>query len=76
MTAPVTVVGVGPGGLAGGGDEALAGATLVVGGARHLARWAPPGIATVELTGDLQPGLAAVAAAAGPVVVVASGDPG
>ncbi|MFG2164235.1 precorrin-6y C5,15-methyltransferase (decarboxylating) subunit CbiE [Micromonospora chersina] len=59
--------------------EALAGAGLVVGAARHLAAVpVPPGCATVVL-GPLAPALdrlAAAVAAGTPAVVLASGDPG
>ncbi|MGH3440145.1 MAG: precorrin-6y C5,15-methyltransferase (decarboxylating) subunit CbiE, partial [Sciscionella sp.] len=57
---------------------ALASATLVVGGRRHLAGLAPRGVATVEL-GKLGQALAAIAqhsSGAGRPVVLASGDPG
>ncbi|MFF3855414.1 precorrin-6y C5,15-methyltransferase (decarboxylating) subunit CbiE [Micromonospora sp. NPDC002575] len=77
----VTVVGVD----AGGGPphpaaaDALAGARLAVGAARHLAAVAlPTGCATVTL-GPLAPALARLAAAVAagtPAVVLASGDPG
>ena len=59
--------------------DALAGARLVVGAARHLAAVpVPPGCATVTL-GPLAPALdrlAATVAARTPAVVLASGDPG
>ncbi|MFI2647977.1 precorrin-6y C5,15-methyltransferase (decarboxylating) subunit CbiE [Micromonospora fulviviridis] len=59
--------------------EALAGAGLVVGAARHLAAVpVPPGCVTVVL-GPLAPALdrlAAAVAAGTPAVVLASGDPG
>ncbi|MFF4808359.1 precorrin-6y C5,15-methyltransferase (decarboxylating) subunit CbiE [Micromonospora chersina] len=59
--------------------EALAGAGLVVGAARHLAAVpVPPGCATVVL-GPLAPALdrlAAAVVAGTPAVVLASGDPG
>ncbi|MEU0152130.1 precorrin-6y C5,15-methyltransferase (decarboxylating) subunit CbiE [Micromonospora fulviviridis] len=59
--------------------EALAGAGLVVGAARHLAAVpVPPGCATVVL-GPLAPALdrlGAAVAAGTPAVVLASGDPG
>ncbi|TDC49209.1 precorrin-6y C5,15-methyltransferase (decarboxylating) subunit CbiE [Micromonospora sp. KC207] len=59
--------------------DALAGAGLAVGAARHLAAVAlPPGCATVTL-GPLAPALARLAAAVAagtPTVVLASGDPG
>jgi precorrin-6B C5,15-methyltransferase / cobalt-precorrin-6B C5,C15-methyltransferase len=75
-TATIAVVGVGPDGVGVRGRELVAGAALVAGGERHLAAHAPAGAATVRLTGDLRPALDAIAAADGPVVVLASGDPG
>lgn len=77
----VTVIGVN---AAGDGPypaatEALAGARLVVGAARHLAAVRPAsGCATVPL-GPLEPALGRLAAAVAvgdPAVVLASGDPG
>jgi precorrin-6Y C5,15-methyltransferase (decarboxylating) len=57
--------------------ERLAAAALVAGGRRQLAAAPlPSGCRTVILEGDLTPALDAVAASAGPVVVLASGDPG
>ncbi|MEU8050749.1 precorrin-6y C5,15-methyltransferase (decarboxylating) subunit CbiE [Micromonospora haikouensis] len=79
--APVTVVGVDAGGAPPhpAAAEALAGAWLAVGAARHLAAVAlPAGCATVTL-GPLAPALArltAAVAAGTPTVVLASGDPG
>jgi precorrin-6Y C5,15-methyltransferase (decarboxylating) len=75
-TATIGVVGVGPDGVSARGRELLAGAALVAGGERHLAAHARPGAATVRITGDLGPALEAIGAAPGPVVVLASGDPG
>jgi len=50
---------------------------LIVGGRRQLDSVAlPPGIPTVAIGGDLAPALAAIGAEPGPVVVLASGDPG
>ncbi|WP_433689281.1 precorrin-6y C5,15-methyltransferase (decarboxylating) subunit CbiE [Micromonospora carbonacea] len=78
---PVTVVGVDAGGAPPhpAAADALAGARLAVGAARHLAAVAlPPGCATVTL-GPLAPALerlAAAVAAGTPAVVLASGDPG
>ncbi len=57
----------------------LASATLVVGGARHLAAADVPGGARTVVLGDVGGGVAAAvehAAAGGNVVVLASGDPG
>lgn len=57
--------------------ERLAAAALVAGGRRQLAAAPlPAGCRTVVLEGDLAAALDAVAASAGPVVVLASGDPG
>jgi precorrin-6Y C5,15-methyltransferase (decarboxylating) len=84
----ITVIGIGQPSLGDLARARLAEATLVVGARRHLTtalRQAPgppapvgtrlgPGV--VELAGDLEPALAALTAAAGPSVVLASGDPG
>ncbi len=73
----ITVAGIGPGPLHPAARARLAVAALVVGGRRQLAAaQLPAACRTVELGGDLEPALAAVAASAGPVVVLASGDPG
>ncbi|MDZ5442142.1 precorrin-6y C5,15-methyltransferase (decarboxylating) subunit CbiE [Micromonospora sp. 4G57] len=77
----VTVVGIDAAGRPAhpGLAEALAGAGLVVGAARHLAAVPlPPGCATVAL-GPLTPALdrlRAAVAAGTPAIVLASGDPG
>lgn len=74
---PITVVGVGPSPLGELARDRLSRAALVVGGRRHLDLAAPlEPRRLVELGGDLEPALAAIAASAGPVVVLASGDPG
>ena len=74
----VTVVGLDGSMPTGKAAEALAAARLVVGGRRHLAAvegLVPAGARRVELGAD--PGAALeVLAGAGPVVVLASGDPG
>jgi precorrin-6Y C5,15-methyltransferase (decarboxylating) len=72
----ITVVGVGPSPFSELASKRLAGAELVVGGQRQLAAAAPPDRPRVVLGGDLQPALDAIAASQGPVVVLASGDPG
>ena len=75
---PIAVVGVmgeDAAGLAPAARRALDGAALVVGGRRHLAL-APAGAATVVIEGDVAGVLDTVAASAGPVCVLASGDPG
>jgi precorrin-6Y C5,15-methyltransferase (decarboxylating) len=83
--APITVVGVGVSPLPDLARTRIAEAALVVGGRRQLAAAAarPPdgatggtGRRTFELTGDLGPAMTSIAACAGPVVVLASGDPG
>jgi precorrin-6Y C5,15-methyltransferase (decarboxylating) len=52
-------------------------AALVVGGRRQLAAVPlPAGTRSAVITGDLEPALAAIADEPGPVVVLASGDPG
>jgi precorrin-6Y C5,15-methyltransferase (decarboxylating) len=73
----ITVVGVGPSPLSELARDRLRSAALVVGGRRQLAAAGPldpPRL--VELGGDLEPALDAIAASAEPVVVLASGDPG
>jgi precorrin-6Y C5,15-methyltransferase (decarboxylating) len=73
----VTVVGVGADGapLAPAAREALARATVVAGGRRHLAL-APAGARTITIDADFDAALDAIAAAPGEVCVLASGDPG
>ncbi|MGW7267694.1 precorrin-6y C5,15-methyltransferase (decarboxylating) subunit CbiE [Streptomyces sp. NPDC054842] len=79
----ITVVGTGTGApLAVAAEAAIAGAGLVVGGARHLAAVRVPGAAERIVLGPLAPALDAVErhldkhGDAQPVVVLASGDPG
>jgi precorrin-6Y C5,15-methyltransferase (decarboxylating) len=85
--ARIAVIGIGPPPLGDRAAARLAAATLVVGARRHLAaaglalpeppRSGPtPPRRIVELTGDLEPALAALAGTSGPRVVLASGDPG
>lgn len=76
----VTVIGVDGGSIAPGGAELVAKAALVVGGRRHLERFAPPERRTVEL-GPLDTALRELSAYSGDkapedAVVLASGDPG
>lgn len=73
----VTVIGIDGRSLTSWAADRLAAATLVVGGARHLeAVPVPTGAARHVLT-DVAAGVAAVRAhTAGPVAVLASGDPG
>jgi precorrin-6B C5,15-methyltransferase / cobalt-precorrin-6B C5,C15-methyltransferase len=77
---PITVIGIGPSPLGEPAGSRLNAATLVIGARRHLAATSLAGSTrrptTVELRGDLEPALAALAAAEGPSVVLASGDPG
>ena len=71
----ITVIGLDGSPLAPRAASALAGATLVVGGRRHLATAATGGARTVVL-GELPPALDALAGHTGDAVVLASGDPG
>lgn len=73
---PVTVVGVDDRAPAPWVTRRLAAATLVVGAARHLDAVPVPARARRHVLGGLTAGLDAVAGHAGPVVVLASGDPG
>lgn len=73
---PIAVLGTGPDGPPPAAAELLGRAVLVVGGARHLDAHAPPDAIRLPLGGDLEPAFAAIAAASGPVAVLASGDPG
>lgn len=76
MTGTVTLIGHDGGPLAVAPAHALAAATLVVGGRRHLADLSlPPGTRTVVM-GDVAAALEAVRDHDGPAVVLASGDPG
>jgi precorrin-6Y C5,15-methyltransferase (decarboxylating) len=78
----ITVIGLGPSELPEAARARLAEAALVVGSARQLAlaeRAAPEPLGerrTFELGGDLAQALGVIAASSGPVVVLASGDPG
>lgn len=72
----ISVLGVGPDGLSPAARERLAEAELVVSARRHLSRIGLDGARAVELGGDLEPALEAIAACAGPVAVLSSGDPG
>lgn len=71
-------------GLTPSAQEALATATLVAGGRRHLEALTAAGIHQpalagpdwIVLEGDLAPAMAAIDAHAGPVCVLSSGDPG
>ncbi|MGH8906941.1 MAG: precorrin-6y C5,15-methyltransferase (decarboxylating) subunit CbiE [Egibacteraceae bacterium] len=77
----ITVIGLGAHPLSERARKALRGAATVAGGRRHLdavAGLLPLAARRIELGGDLRPALDAVAVAGdvGPVVVLASGDPG
>src|SRR3954462_6208970 len=73
----ITVVGWDGSPLAPPAADALASATLVVGGARHLNALPVPEQARTVVLGSLERGLAQLARArAGRAVVIASGDPG
>jgi len=73
----ITVVGLDGTALSALARERLAGATLVMGGRRHLRELpVPAGVATVALREDPADALRQVVEADGDVVVLASGDPG
>lgn len=73
----ITVIGFDGSPLTGRAAEALAAASLVVGGARHLAAVPVPTQARTVVLGSLERGMAELARdATGRAVVVASGDPG
>ncbi|ETK37097.1 precorrin-6y C5,15-methyltransferase (decarboxylating) subunit CbiE, partial [Microbispora sp. ATCC PTA-5024] len=74
--APVAVIGVDGRPLAPRAAALLAGATLVVGAARHLDALPVPGRAARHVLGDVTAGLEAIGRHEGPAVVLASGDPG
>jgi precorrin-6Y C5,15-methyltransferase (decarboxylating) len=72
----ITVVGL-DGRLLDGEKEPLLGdAVLVAGGRRHLEKLGVEGDRAVVLEGDLSEALARIEGSEGPVVVLASGDPG
>jgi precorrin-6B C5,15-methyltransferase / cobalt-precorrin-6B C5,C15-methyltransferase len=76
----ITVIGLDGSPLSRHAAEAVAGATLLVGGRRHLATVGAAGAgeagADVVVMGPLRPALDALAAHDGDAVVLASGDPG
>jgi precorrin-6Y C5,15-methyltransferase (decarboxylating) len=76
MTPPVTVIGCDGGPLPAGAAGALAAAALVVGARRYLAAAALPRNAAQHEIGRLDDALDEICRAAGPVAVLASGDPG
>jgi precorrin-6B C5,15-methyltransferase / cobalt-precorrin-6B C5,C15-methyltransferase len=75
-TGDVTVIGYDGSLLNAAARAALDEATLVVGGARHLAAVGVPGGASLLVLGNLDDALTGISAHRGPVCVVASGDPG
>ena len=81
MAGTITVVGIGPGDgayLIPAAQTAIAQAAVLVGGARALAAYARPGMATRVIDGDLGGVLDFIArqGETQPVVVLVSGDPG
>jgi precorrin-6B C5,15-methyltransferase / cobalt-precorrin-6B C5,C15-methyltransferase len=72
----ITVIGLDGRPLSAEAESLLRGAALVVGGRRHLAALAVKGERSAVLEGDLSGALASIERASGPVVVLASGDPG
>jgi precorrin-6Y C5,15-methyltransferase (decarboxylating) len=72
----VAVLGVHAGRVPAGTEPLLARATLVAAGTRHLDALAPPGVPVVRIGVGMADVLAAVRDGRGPVVVLASGDPG
>ena len=72
----ITVIGLDGGPVSPEARVALEGAALVVGGRRHLAALGVEGERSVILEGDLSAAFASIERTGGPVVVLASGDPG
>ena len=72
----ITVIGLDGRPLSAEAESLLRGAALVVGGRRHLAALGVEGERSAVLEGDLSGALASMERASGPVVVLASGDPG
>jgi precorrin-6Y C5,15-methyltransferase (decarboxylating) len=72
----ISVIGLDGGPLSAEAESLLEGATLVVGGARHLAALGVEPQRAVVLEGDLSEALSRIEGTGGPVVVLASGDPG
>ena len=72
----ITVIGLDGSPLSRRAAEAVAGATLLVGGRRHLAAVGATTSPRVIVLGPLRPALDALAAHDGEAVVLASGDPG
>jgi len=74
--ARIAVLGVHGDRVPAGAEPLLAGATVVAGGRRVLAALAPAGARQVPLGAGLEATLGELAREAGPVCVLASGDPG
>lgn len=74
--AALVVLGVHAGRVPAGTEALLAGARLIAGGREVLATLAPDGAERLVLGADLDAALNRIAAAPGPTVVLASGDPG
>jgi precorrin-6Y C5,15-methyltransferase (decarboxylating) len=72
----ISVIGLDGGPLAAEAASLLDGATLVVGGVRHLAALGVEPQRAAILKGDLSEALSRIEKTEGPVVVLASGDPG
>jgi precorrin-6Y C5,15-methyltransferase (decarboxylating) len=72
----IAVLGVHAGRVPPGTEPLLAQATLVAAGMRHLDALAPPGVPVVRIGVGMDEVLGAIREAAGPVAVLASGDPG
>src|SRR5215208_1518881 len=72
----ITVIGLDGRPLSAEAESLLRGAALVVGGRRHLAALGLEGERSAVLEGDLSGAAASMERASGPVVVLASGDPG
>jgi precorrin-6Y C5,15-methyltransferase (decarboxylating) len=72
----ITVIGLDGGPLSAEAESLLEEAVIVVGGKRHLELLGVEGECAVVLRGDLLKALARIGEIGGPVVVLASGDPG
>ena len=72
----ITVIGLDGGPLSAEAQSLLEEAVRVVGGARHLKALGVEGERAVVLKGDLSEALGRIGESGGPVVVLASGDPG
>ena len=72
----ITVIGLDGGPLGAEAESLLEGAALVVGGERHLAALGIESERAAVLKGDLSEALSRIEQTGGPIVVLASGDPG